>query len=68
MNGRQKTVIASYRKYGVKPLFQPGFFWGDYGVYKGCLRLKKQNKEVKIWLIVSLLVPYLIICFLHDGS
>ena len=36
---------------------------------KGCfLRLKKQNKEVKIWLMLVLLVPYLIICFLHDGG
>ena len=32
------------------------------------LRLKKQNKEVKIWLMLVLLVPYLIICFLHDGG
>ena len=36
---------------------------------KGCfLRLREQNKEVKVWLMFVLLVPYLIISFLHDSS
>lgn len=32
------------------------------------LRIKNRNKTVKLWLVFLLLVPYLIICFLHDFS
>ena len=36
---------------------------------RGCiLRIREHNKEVKVWLMLVLLVPYLIICFLHDGG
>ena len=35
---------------------------------RGCiLRIREHNKKVKVWLMFVLLVPYLIICFLHDG-
>ena len=38
------------------------------GYLRGCiLRIREHNKKVKVWLMFVLLVPYLIICFLHDG-
>jgi len=31
-------------------------------------RIKEHNKKVKVWLMFILLMPFLIICFLHDAS
>ncbi len=36
---------------------------------RGCfLRIRQHNKKVKVWLMFVLLVPYLVISFLHDSS